>query len=339
MARKKKHEEHGNHEAWAIPYADLMTLLLAFFVVMYAISSLNEGKYRVLADALTAAFGGAPRTINPVQVGNHQLQGSDYDRPSPIKSGARQGPAAPSPAPNPTLLPSLASHLRTGVPVDVSDRAAVQRAQQQLGSIATRLEEALAPLVDARLITVRRAELWLEVEINSDILFDTGSAALDASAREVLTRLADVLRDTPNPVRVEGYTDDRPINTFQFPSNWELSAARAASVVHLFSASGVAPERLAMVGYGEHRPRADNLTEEGRNRNRRVVLIVLAAPGAVGDGGADVDEGAAVKSKAALPIGKVAASARVPDRAAPGGVPAGTASHGAVADRTTGGSD
>ena len=79
MARKKKHEEHANHEAWAIPYADLMTLLLAFFVVMYAISSLNEGKYRVMADALTAAFGGAPRTINPVQVGNHQLQGSDYD--------------------------------------------------------------------------------------------------------------------------------------------------------------------------------------------------------------------------------------------------------------------
>ena len=102
MARRKKHEEHGNHEAWAIPYADLMTLLLAFFVVMYAISSLNEGKYRVMADALTAAFGGAPRTINPVQVGNHQQQGSDYDRPSPIKSGAKQGPSAPSPAPNPT---------------------------------------------------------------------------------------------------------------------------------------------------------------------------------------------------------------------------------------------
>ena len=118
MARKKKHEEHGNHEAWAIPYADLMTLLLAFFVVMYAISSLNEGKYRVMADALTAAFGGAPRTINPVQVGNHQQQGSDYDRPSPIKSGAKQGPSAPSPAPNPTLLPSLASHLRTGQPMD-----------------------------------------------------------------------------------------------------------------------------------------------------------------------------------------------------------------------------
>src|SRR5690606_37372743 len=136
MRRRRKHEEHVNHEAWAIPYADLMTLLLAFFVVMYAISTINEGKYRVMADALTAAFGGAPRTINPVQVGNHQLQGADFDRPSPIKSGAKQGPSAPSPAPNPTLLPALASHMRTGTPMDVTNREAVQRAQRQLGNIA-----------------------------------------------------------------------------------------------------------------------------------------------------------------------------------------------------------
>lgn len=296
MARRRKHEEHANHEAWAIPYADLMTLLLAFFVVMYAISTLNEGKYRVMADALTAAFGGAPRTINPVQVGNYQQQGSDFDRPSPIKSGARQGPSAPSPAPNPTLLPSLASHLRTGQPMDVTDRDAVQRARRQLGGIAGQIENALASLVEAKLITVKRSDLWLEVEINSDILFGTGSAALDASAREVLARLAAVLRDTPNPVRVEGYTDDKPISTAHFPSNWELSAARAASVVHLFATEGVAEQRLAMVGYGEFRPRADNATEEGRNRNRRVVLIVLANP----DDDAPPQD--TVKTAAAAPI-------------------------------------
>ena len=295
MARRKRHEEHGNHEAWAIPYADLMTLLLAFFVVMYAISSINEGKYRVMADALTAAFGGAPRTINPVQVGNHQLQGADYDRPSPIKSGAKQGPSAPSPAPNPTLLPALASHMRTGQPMDVASRDTVQRAQRQLGDIAAKMEAALAPLVEAKLITVKRAELWLEVEINSDILFDTGSAALDLTARGVLAKLAAVLHDTPNPVRVEGYTDNQPISTALFPSNWELSAARAASVVHLFAGQGVAEERLAMVGYGEFRPRADNATGEGRNRNRRVVLIVLAAPD-------DAGPRAAIKSAGAAPI-------------------------------------
>ena len=98
MARRPRHqhEEHLNHEAWAIPYADLLTLLLAFFVVMYAISSLNEGKYRVVADSLSAAFGGPPRSIKPVQVGQVQLRGGDFDRPSVIDTGARRGPAQPS---------------------------------------------------------------------------------------------------------------------------------------------------------------------------------------------------------------------------------------------------
>ena len=100
MARRHKHEEHANHEAWAIPYADLMTLLLAFFVVMYAISTVNEGKYRVMADALTAAFGGAPRTINPVHGGHHQLHGPPSRRPSPLNSGAYPAPTAPSPSPS-----------------------------------------------------------------------------------------------------------------------------------------------------------------------------------------------------------------------------------------------
>ncbi len=280
MARRKRHEEHANHEAWAIPYADLMTLLLAFFVVMYAISSLNQAKYRVLADALTAAFGGAPRTINPVQVGNQQLQGSNWDRPSPIRSGAKSGPTAPSPMPDPTLLPSMASQMR--MPVSLQQRDRLDAAQRQLDGIARQLDQALAPLIDRKLITVRRSELWLEVEINSDILFATGSAALDAQARATLSTLADVLREVPNGVRVEGYTDDQPIATAQFPSNWELSAARAASVVHLFADQGMQPSRLAMIGYGEFRPRADNSTASGRNSNRRVVLIILADAGMAG---------------------------------------------------------
>ncbi|MEL1264238.1 flagellar motor protein MotD [Pseudoxanthomonas putridarboris] len=271
MARRRN-DEHINHEAWAIPYADLMTLLLAFFVVMYAISTINEGKYRVMADALTAAFGGAPRTINPVQVGNHQLQGADFDRPSPIKSGAKRGPSAPSPAPNVTLLAAMASQMN--VPVTAKG---LQNAQAELQRIAQDLEKALAPLIDEKLVVIKRAELWIEVQINSDILFPTGSAALDPKAQDTVSRLAGVLADVPNSVRVEGYTDDRPINTWQFPSNWELSSARAASVVHLFVRDGIPPERLAMIGYGEFRPIGDNATVEGRNANRRVLLVILAS--------------------------------------------------------------
>ncbi|HLM53791.1 MAG TPA: flagellar motor protein MotD [Pseudoxanthomonas sp.] len=272
MARKKGHEEHANHEAWAIPYADLMTLLLAFFVVMYAISSVNEGKYKVMAEAMNAAFGGPPRSIEPVQVGR-QLQGADFDRPSPLKAGPHSGPSTPSTAATPLVrLASVASQLDMPVSMD-----RMQAAQKQLEAIASNLEQALAPLVDRKLVVVRRADLWLEVQINSDILFTPGSATLDAEATTTVYKLAEVLGGVPNPVRVEGYTDDRPINTFQFPSNWELSAARAASVVHLFSKDGIPPERLAMIGYGEHRPIADNLTEAGRNANRRVLLVILAS--------------------------------------------------------------
>lgn len=268
MARKRTHEEHANHEAWAIPYADLMTLLLAFFVVMYAISTVNVGKYKVMAEAMTAAFGGPPRSIKPVQPGTTQLTGADFDRPAPTSIG----PKAPAPRLDPvTRLSSMAS--QANIPLD-HDR--LRTAKAQLEAIAQELDRALAPLVDRKLVVVRRADLWLEVQINSDILFPPGSATLAPMARETLNQLAGVLGDAPNPVRVEGYTDDRPINTSQFPSNWELSAARAASVVHLFSRTGMLPQRLAMIGYGEFRPIADNATVEGRNSNRRVLLVILA---------------------------------------------------------------
>ncbi len=274
MARRRPTEEHASHEAWAIPYADLMTLLLAFFVVMYAISSVNEGKYRVVADALSSAFGSAPRTLNPVQVGSNQLKGGQWDAPSVIHAGNRIGAAAAAPTNDPTLLPAMASQMRS--PVSFRDHDRLQQAERQLDAIADRLGSALSPLIERGMITVRRTELWIEVEINSDILFPTGSSGLDVHARDTLSTLAGVLRDVPNSVRVEGHTDNLPIATTQFPSNWELSAARAASVVHLFADQGLQPARLAMVGYGEFRPREDNATSEGRNRNRRVMVIILA---------------------------------------------------------------
>lgn len=270
MARRKPHEEHGNHEAWAIPYADLMTLLLAFFVVMYAISSVNEGKYRVVADSLTTAFGGVPHTIAQVQVGNQQVKGAGHDSPSVIRAPSTTG----GPATDATQLPAMAAQMR--MPVSIHNQQQLQRAERQLDGISKRLAQALAPLVERGVITVRRNELWIEVEINSDILFGTGSATLGTDARSTLSKLAEVLHDAPNGVRVEGHTDNIPIATAQFPSNWELSAARAASVVHLFADHGLQPARLAMVGYGEFRPRQSNDLAEGRNRNRRVMVIILA---------------------------------------------------------------
>jgi len=116
------------------------------------------------------------------------------------------------------------------------------------------------------------------VEIRTDVLFPSASAALVSDAVPIMTKLAHTLQPFPNPIRIEGYTDDLPINSDRFPSNWELSAARAASVARLFTSLAIDPRRLTVTGYGEFRPIADNKTAEGRDKNRRVVLVVLAAP-------------------------------------------------------------
>ncbi|WP_206861701.1 flagellar motor protein MotD [Lysobacter changpingensis] len=280
--RRHQHEEHANHEAWAIPYGDLITLLLAFFVVMYAISSINEGKYRVLADALSSAFGGPPRTVTPIQLGMHQLRGSAFDRPSLVTPGSKSGPSSSTPIASPRMkqvldMPTFgASGSAKEAARQVSERESAQGAQ--LHSIGRRIQEALSELVKQKLVTVRRSYNFLEVEIQSDILFASGVAVPNPRAVDTVRRIATVLADEPNALRVEGYTDNMPIATAQFPSNWELSTARAASIVHVMAQAGISPARLAVVGYGEYQPVADNATPEGRNANRRVLLVILASP-------------------------------------------------------------
>lgn len=270
MARKHAHEDHVNHEAWAIPYGDLVTLLLAFFVVMYAVSSLNEGKYRVLSDALSVALGGPPKSMQPIQIGDQTQKGNDAET-SPLASQVKgfEQPKARIATP----VPAREASGTRGV-------SAAAQAQQEADfhAITEAIEEALEDLIDASLVTVRRSEQGLEIEINTDILFTSGVAGLSAASQPVLERLAGILAPFPQPLRIEGHTDNRPISTRVFPSNWELSAARAASVVHLFSRFAVDPLRMTVVGYGEHRNIAANDSAEGRNRNRRVVIVVMADP-------------------------------------------------------------
>ncbi|GAB3736019.1 flagellar motor protein MotD [Luteimonas pelagia] len=290
MRRREVHEDHVNHEAWAIPYGDLVTLLLAFFVVMYAVSSINEGKYRVMADALEAAFSGRPKVISPIQLGQSQLRGSSFDRPTIATPASRaDGPSAAMPVEVQMVrqaveLPTFGKDVRArrqagGGEADSSPEDPADAAARQLHSVGLRVEHALSDLVAKRLVVVRREYTYLEVEIRSDVLFASGVAVPNATARRTIALLAEALRGEPNAVRVEGYTDDRPISTPQFRSNWELSAARAASVVHAMIGGGIEPARLAVVGFGEQRPIADNRTDAGRNANRRVQLVILAAPG------------------------------------------------------------
>lgn len=273
MSRRKRSEEHENHERWLVSYADFITLLFAFFVVMYSISSVNEGKYRVLSDSIVAAFRDPARSLHPVQVGDlaRTAQQSDtlIDRSQPVIELFKVPlPIQPEPE-------SAVERSQQPAPVrqEQNQPAEIDQDSQQL---ADSIEAAMAELMDQGLIQVRRDSRWIEVEINTSILFPSGSAQLSVEAEPVLRELAARLQPLRNIIHVEGFTDNVPISNFEFISNWELSAARAASVVHLFTRLGIDPQRMAAVGYGEYRPVASNDTAEGRARNRRVVLVIMS---------------------------------------------------------------
>lgn len=254
MARRKKQQEPDNHERWLVSYADFITLLFAFFVVMYSISSVNEGKYRVLSDTLTEAFVTPAQSMDPIQIGEPvrtELPVSgEYAGARPTPQGGKDPDSASADAPQPASL--------------------------TLEQLATSLEQMLQPFIDKELVNVTQTSRGIEVEMRSKLLFESGSARLSQDAFRVLRGVAKAIKPLSNDIQVEGHTDDVPIKTAVFPSNWELSAARAASVVHMFELRGVDSGRMAAIGYGEFRPITDNDDEHGRQKNRRVAMVILA---------------------------------------------------------------
>ena len=152
-----------------------------------------------------------------------------------------------------------------------------QTTAPSLARLVASLEGALSPFIDKQLVKVTQSERGIEVEMKSKMLFKSGSAKLSRDALKALWGVARIIKPLPNSIRVEGHTDNVPISTAFFPSNWELSAARAASVVHLFARRGVNSSRMAAIGYGEFRPVAENDGEQGRQKNRRVALVIMAS--------------------------------------------------------------
>ena len=242
--RRKKQEEHINHERWLISYADFITLLFAFFVVMYSISSVNISKYRVLSDTLESVFA-SPGSTDPIQLEEH-------DTTSP-----------------PTVAPVNLIELPP-TPPPVSDKII-----RTINDLSQQFNSTFAEKIKSKDISIKQGNNWLELEIKSSALFYSGESRLERTAIPILAKAAEILKTSSNPVQVEGFTDNQPISTPKFPSNWELSAARAASVVHLLNRYGVSPTRMSAIGYGEFKPIADNATNEGRQKNRRIVLVVL----------------------------------------------------------------
>ncbi|MGJ0486385.1 MAG: flagellar motor protein MotD [Methylomicrobium sp.] len=225
-----------NHDRWLVSYADFVTLLFAFFVVMYAISAVNENKYKEFSESLEKAFIEKKREA-------HEL-GRVLANPDPVANST------------------------TPVNWAVESRQ-MQYASEQLSMV-------LEGLIAENLVTVKKSQYWIELRMNSELLFLSGSAELAKTSLPVLQKVAEVLKPLPNQVNVEGHTDNLPIDTVKFPSNWELSSSRATTVVREFINNGIAAPRLSAIGYGEFHPIADNRTEGGRFKNRRVVLLIIS---------------------------------------------------------------
>ncbi len=264
MPRKKAHEDHVNHEAWAIPYGDLITLLLAFFVVMYATSSLNEGKFRVLSNSMVAAFGGPPRAVMPIQVGMNKAREDTSMRT--IRT-----------LPLDSVQQNLIRRQHVSLPLPLAMQGARGAGgNTELARLAEQLGEALRELEAQGQVRITRYFDRIEIAIGTDVLFPSGSAEVTAQARAILLRIAGLLGAVAHPVVVEGHTDDVPIRNARFPSNWELSAGRAGRVIRLFSDSGIDDARMSLRAFGEQRPEVPNTDAAARNRNRRVLVIVHA---------------------------------------------------------------
>ncbi|WP_295006495.1 flagellar motor protein MotD [uncultured Dechloromonas sp.] len=247
MARRRREEEHENHERWLVSYADFITLLFAFFVVMYAISSVNEGKYKVLSNSLTNAF--------------KNTTGQPGGQPIATIQGAPLLPVKPIAKPD-----KLPDQKKT------EEKKTEQR--QKMRNVADDIKNALQPLIAQGKVKLLETSRGVTVEINDSILFPAGQARLQPASISAMQAIAQVLADSDFPITIEGHTDNVPIATAQFPSNWELSAMRATTVLRLFNDGGVGAERLTAIGYGETRPLETNTTLEGRARNRRVSILI-----------------------------------------------------------------
>jgi chemotaxis protein MotB len=313
MAKRVIREDVISHERWMVSYADFMTLLLAFFVVMYSVSQLNEEKFRVLTRTLEKAFNVPESSIQPIQVG---------DPVTAVDPGVVED-AIESPEQQPK-----SGHIEQE---EVEATTSEPQLPEEFKRISREVDQKFADLMQQGLVSVQGNEEWLEIELKSSLLFEVGDATPSNDAVPIMDALADTVRASELPIRVEGFTDDRPIASAVYPSNWELSSARAASVVKLLAEAGVAPQRLAAIGYGEFQPVASNATEAGRAANRRVVLMISRnarlrpeLPRAAPASGASAG-GAATPANAATGAGApadaaaaVTPSANVPSAPSPG---------------------
>jgi chemotaxis protein MotB len=258
MSRRKKHAPHENHERWLVSYADFLTLLFAFFVVMFATAQSDKGKAAQISEAVKEALKG-DRAVAAVAA---ILGGSADDRG---KGGAARKGAGGSQVP----------------PRSTSE------GQEQLASLEPLWKELTATLqeeIGQSDIRISLEPRGLVISLQEKAFFPSGEDTINPGTFGALQKIAENIRDMPHPVRLEGHTDSVPIHTVRFRSNWELSAARSIAVLNLFAQAHNLPrQRLSIVGYAETAPVETNTTPEGRARNRRVDIVVLTSGGMGGE--------------------------------------------------------
>ena len=253
--KKKAHEKEPNLERWLVSYADFITLLFAVFVMLYAMSIVDQKKMEEVQASIQSSFAG-PQTLTPALkvIGN-----KDFG-----------------------LIPEAVE--APVVPPQPQDEAAAAAEAQEFSQIKQEIEGNLQDYGAKNEVQLTVNERGLVISLKEAGFFPSGTAKVQPAALPLLDKIATSISHYANTLRIEGHTDNVPVNSPAFPSNWELSTARANSIVHyLIEKHGFKGSKLSVTGYAEYRPIADNATEEGRKLNRRVDIVMLSRKGAQGE--------------------------------------------------------
>jgi chemotaxis protein MotB len=250
--RRRRFTSHINHDRWLVSYADFVTLLFAFFVVLYASAQLDKTRAIRLSEAIDSAF----QQLGVFQKSNHKPGAADsrISLPSTINAGT-----------------DLSRWANSG-----QDRLGADQKKEEFNAIRSQLQNALADEIKRNEVVMHMEADGLVVSLREMGFFDSGSATIKAGAEGAIARIAGILREHRCAVRIEGHTDNVPIHTSQFASNWELSTARATELVKLLiEQNGISADRLSAAGYAEFHPAASNDTAKGRQLNRRIDVVIL----------------------------------------------------------------
>jgi chemotaxis protein MotB len=257
--RKRRHfVEHDNVDRWLVSYADYMTLLFALFVVLYAMAMVDEEPFETATESIGKVF--QATELSPKNRGH----GDDIFDVNTSKTNKRLYGNGILDVAGPELVNGEITLS------NVSD----SEVGTNLTSLEKELHTALYDLIESGFAQLQIDGDWLEIELNSNMLFPSGSSSATNNATTVLAVIYDVIGSASNFIRVRGYTDNQPINTEIFSSNWELSVSRATAILRVLEELTLDPARMAIEGYGQYYPREDNKTAEGRAQNRRVVIAI-----------------------------------------------------------------